>query len=404
MFQAEDEGVALVNGGPPTFYEFFAGGGMARAGLGETWRCLLANDIDPMKVATYASNWGADRLICGDVAKLASSDLPEKADLAWASFPCQDLSLAGDQAGLGRAASLGRTRSGTFWPFWALIKTLKQEGRPPRLIALENVYGALTSHGGKDFAAIGTALAGAGYRFGAFVVDAVHFVPQSRPRVFFLAVEAGLSIPAELIEPPPPRESRPTALVDAYGGLSAAEKRKWVWWRLPTPPTRNSALSDLIEDRPCDVRWHTPEETRRLIDMMSPLHRAKVEAARQLGCKVVGGVYRRTRSEADGSKRQRAEVRFDGVAGCLRTPAGGSSRQTIIVVEGDRVRSRLLSSREAARLMGLPDDYRLPARYNDAYHVAGDGVCPPVVRHIARHLLEPILARRGWATKLMAAE
>lgn len=392
-----------MNGEPPTYYEFFAGGGMARAGLGDNWRCLLANDIDPMKVATYAANWGADHLICADVARLTASDLPAKADLAWASFPCQDLSLAGDQAGLGRAAGFGPTRSGTFWPFWALITKLKREGRAPRLIALENVFGALTSHGGKDFAAIGAALAGSGYRFGAFVLDAIQFVPQSRPRVFFLAVEASLSIQAELTEPLSSREWSPRALGDAYAGLSAAAKRQWVWWRLPTPSTRNSALSDLIEHRPRDVRWHSPDETKRLVGMMAPLHRAKVDAAKQLRRRTVGGVYKRTRSDADGSKRQRAEVRFDGVAGCLRTPVGGSSRQTIIVVEGDLVRSRLLSSREAARLMGLPDDYRLPARYNDAYHVAGDGVCPPVVRHIAQHLLEPILSQRQPPLKPMAA-
>ena len=49
---------------------------------------------------------------------------------------------------------------------------------------------------------------------------------------------------------------------------------------------------------------------------------------------MVGAVYRRTRPDENGIKRQRAEVRFDDVAGCLRTPAGGSSRQIILVVEG----------------------------------------------------------------------
>jgi len=88
---------------------------------------------------------------------------------------------------------------------------------------------------------------------------------------------------------------------------------------------------------------------------------------------------------------QRAEIRFDDVAGCLRTPAGGSSRQVIMVVEGKRIRSRLLSPREAARLMGLPDSYLLPKNYNAAYHLAGDGVAVPVVRHLAQHLLEPLL-------------
>jgi DNA (cytosine-5)-methyltransferase 1 len=86
----------------------------------------------------------------------------------------------------------------------------------------------------------------------------------------------------------------------------------------------------------------------------------------------------------------RAEVRFDDVAGCLRTPAGGSSRQTIIVVDGNVVRSRLISSRETARLMGLPETYKLPKGYNEAYHLMGDGVAVPVVRFLAHHLLEPL--------------
>ncbi|MGA9846095.1 MAG: DNA cytosine methyltransferase [Roseiarcus sp.] len=70
---------------------------------------------------------------------------------------------------------------------------------------------------------------------------------------------------------------------------------------------------------------------------------------------------------------------------------------------GQTVRSPLLSPREAARLMGLSDEYRLPERYNDAYHGCGDGVCVPVVRHIAAHLLEPLLRARE-ASEPVAAE
>jgi len=136
----------------PTFYEFFAGGGLARAGLGEGWECLFANDIDTKKGASYEANWGRERLKIEDVGKLTTADLPGRADLAWASFPCQDLSLAGDYAGLKGE------RSGTFWPFWRLMEALVEEGRAPAMVVLENVCGALTSHGGKDFAAIGAAL------------------------------------------------------------------------------------------------------------------------------------------------------------------------------------------------------------------------------------------------------
>lgn len=76
------------------FLEFFAGGGMARLGLGPRWRCLFANDFDAAKCAAYRANFGGADLVEADIASLAASDLPrERADLAWASFPCQDLSL-----------------------------------------------------------------------------------------------------------------------------------------------------------------------------------------------------------------------------------------------------------------------------------------------------------------------
>jgi DNA (cytosine-5)-methyltransferase 1 len=125
--------------------------------------------------------------------------------------------------------------------------------------------------------------------------------------------------------------------------------------------------------------------------MMSDLNRAKVEQAKRLGRRIVGGVYKRTRPDAAGRKVQRAEIRFDDVSGCLRTPSGGSSRQVILMVEGRSVKARLISSRETARLMGLPDEYKLPENYNEAYHLTGDGVVVPVVRHLAKHIFEPIL-------------
>ena len=114
---------------------------------------------------------------------------------------------------------------------------------------------------------------------------------------------------------------------------------------------------------------------------------------------MVGGVYKRTRYDENGVKVQRAEVRFDDVAGCLRTPAGGSSRQTIMVVDGNKICSRLISSRETARLMGLDDGYKLPKNYNEAYHLTGDGVVVDVVRHLAQYLFEPLLGITTEAEK-----
>ena len=369
---------------------------MARAGLGNAWTCLFANDIDEKKGASYTSNWGGGDLRVADIADLKGWDLPERADLAWGSFPCQDLSLAGDYRGLD-----GK-RSGTFWQFWRLMEELTIEKRGPKVIVLENVCGAITSHRGKDFAAIGSALACGGYRFGAVVMDAVHFVPQSRPRLFVVAVRTDCGIAESLVRKGPDPVWHPANLISAQAQMSQEARATWAWWQLPAPPRREVRFADLIETDPEDVKWNTSAETRKLLAMMSDLNRKKVELAKAMGRRVVGGLYKRTRLNEEGVRVQRAEVRFDDVAGCLRTPVGGSSRQSILVVEEKEVRSRLLSPREAARLMGLPESYRLPKNYNEAYHLVGDGVAVPVVRFLAAHLLET-LVRPGSRRRKVAA-
>lgn len=368
-----------------SFYEFFAGGGMARAGLGPSWQCLFANDYDAKKSATYQRNWGGDELYTGDIKDVLIDQLPGKADLAWASFPCQDLSLAGVGAGLQGE------RSGTFWPFWQKIQHLNIQGRSPKIVVLENVLGTLSSHGGQDFVAICNALKELDYRFGAMVVNASYFVPQSRPRLFIVAVRESLNLPSEQLSDGPMQPWHSRAVRQAYERLPGFTKSSWIWWHVALPRPRAHNFVDLIEDRPDSVSWHTPEETDKILAMMSEINLAKVHTAMRSECLTVGTIYKRTRPNADGTKNQRAEVRFDNIAGCLRTPAGGSSRQVLLVVNGADIRSRLISSRETARLMGLSDAYELPERYNEAYHLTGDGVVVPVVTHLAKQIFEPIL-------------
>lgn len=378
-----------------TFYEFFAGGGMARAGLGEKWICLFANDIDEMKCRTYSANWEkedeARHLRCADISSVAISDIPGEADLAWASFPCQDLSLAGSWEGLGDPLQERLTRSGTFWQFWAKIRGLLDEGRAPRLIVLENVYGLLRSNQGRDFQAIASVLSDASYRFGAMVVDARHFLPQSRPRVFFVAVRSDLMIPEELKAAGPLQPWYPKALQEAHAALPADVDGRWIWWSLPMPQSPPRALNEIIDEEPSGVEWNLSSQTEQLLSMMTEVNLAKVEQARAAQGRVIGTVYRRMRPDKSGRNVQRAEARFDGTAGCLRTPSGGSSRLTLLIIKDGHVRSRLLSPREGARLMGLNEDYILPARYNDAYHVVGDGVAVPVVAHLREWLFDPII-------------
>ncbi|WP_327141282.1 DNA cytosine methyltransferase [Nocardia sp. NBC_01327] len=401
------------------FYEFFAGGGMARAGLYKSgkWNCLFANDIDEKKAASYRANWSRvpwrDHMVVDDVAMLKPEQLIERghADLAWASFPCQDLSLAGAGAGLSGE------RSGAFLPFWDLISALHDQSYAPKLVVLENVVGALTAGKGEDFVTLGTMLATGGYRFGAVVINAEHWVPQSRPRLFIIAVHKSMRINEELVSDGSPSPWHTSALVAAHGRLlkrleTTGDQDSWIWWNLSEPPATRltyQSLADVIEPGdPTGVTWHTKAETERLTkELMNEHNKKKVkthqEKADETGKRVVGTVYKRMRPEGPvigidengkdiHQKVQRAEVRFDNVAGCLRTPSGGSSRQTILILEPNvPPRSRLLSTREAARLMGLDDRYELPEKYNDAYHLAGDGVAVDVVHFLSEHILEPLL-------------
>jgi DNA (cytosine-5)-methyltransferase 1 len=301
-----------------------------------------------------------------------ADELPD-ATLAWASFPCQDLSLAGWRRGISAP------RSGTFWELWRLLRDMG--ARRPCLIVLENVVGLLH---GNNFTGLCEALAALDLRFGAMVIDARWFLPQSRPRVFVVAVDASADV-AEKFGREDSRAGKPGGLRHAWEALPATLKDRWVWWRLPEPGPAAVSIDSVIQRNGDASEWFDDREVERLRGMMTAANRAKIDAAREArGCSL-GFLYRRTR---DG--RQRAEVRFDGVAGCLRTPEGGSSRQTVVLVEDGTVRMRLLSAREAARLMGAPDSFRLPDRYNDAYRAMGDGVAVPAVRWLSQELLLPL--------------
>jgi DNA (cytosine-5)-methyltransferase 1 len=361
-------------------YEFFAGGGLARLGLAPHWRVAFANDIDPTKAAAYRRAFPNAPLREGDIWDLQAHDLPGRAGLAWASFPCQDLSLAGARGGLEAP------RSGAFWGFWRLIKQLKDAGRAPPILVLENVSGLLSSNAGADFAALGEALAELGYHFGAVEIDASWFVPQSRPRVFIVA--ALQRPPPGLIASERHMPFHSPAMARAVDRLAQTAAQKWVWWRLPAPPRRNIDLAALIETNP-SACWNSAEKTDRLLAMMSNAQRARIDALQAQGASAVGALFKRVRVE-NGAKVQRAEARFDGLAGCMRTPTGGSSRQTLVVIEQGHVRTRLISAREGARLMGVPDDYPLPASQNAALQLIGDGVAVPVVRWLNENLLTPL--------------
>lgn len=348
----------------PRFLDFFAGAGLVTEAVSGVFDVIWANDISPKKAEVYGANHGLDHFRLGTVEDVRGSEVPA-AEIAWASFPCQDLSLAGAQAGIQ-----GR-RSGMVWEWLRVIEEMPE---PPGILVAENVLGLLSSADGAHYRSLHLELVARGYKVGALVLDAIDFVPQSRPRVFVVAVRADIMI--DDLTVPLPGWCQPDAVVRAAQGMP-----DWVYWKIPPPKPRAKQLNDLLE---WDAPTHDEEKAKRTLAQIAPQHQTRLLQELTNGFRAAPG-YRRTRNG-----RPVIELRFDGVAGCLRTPEGGSSRQFIVLRRDGKLTTRLVTAREAARLMGLPERYRLPANYNDAYKAMGDAVAVPAVRHLAKTLLLPL--------------
>lgn len=361
-----------------SFAEFFAGVGLMRMGLErEGWFADFANDIDEQKKEMYSGHFQEDWVpyVVKDVHKLAVDKVPS-VTLATASFPCNDLSLAGARGGIKVGSS------SAFWGFLKILENL--ESRRPPLVLLENVTGFLTSHKGSDFRDALMALNGLGYSVDAFILDAADFVPQSRQRLFVMAILDTVSdkVPSsfhlvERVE----SETRPKALADFI------DTNSQIHWRirpLPTPPASQKKLTDILE-RHDATEWWTTERAEYLLNQMSPRHREQADKMIAGPKWSYGTVFRRMRNG-----RSMAELRVDGIAGCLRTPRGGSGRQILFKAGKGKYFVRLVTAREAARLMGA-DDYRIKVSLNQALFGFGDAVCVPVIEWIARYYLNPVV-------------
>lgn len=359
-----DSGFAATkSANKPNFLEFFAGSGLVAHGLKPYFKAAWANDICEKKAAVYTANHGKEHFYLGSIADVKGGDLPS-AQLSWASFPCQDLSLAGMTAGIHAE------RSGLVWQWFRVMDEMTV--RPVVLVA-ENVTGLVSVNGGSHYRILHDALRSRGYKVGAVVLDAAHWVPQSRQRVFVIAIESRLDIPPELVGDAP-NWAHTKSLVKAVEGLDG-----WLWWKMPAPARRKTTLADITEwDSPCDPKT----DTNKKITLIPPKHLDRLSAADSV---VLPG-YKRTRRS-----KQVLELRFDGIAGCLRTAGGGSSRQVVVLKKGEQINTRLLTVREAARLMGAPESYKLPGTYNDGYTAMGDAVAVPVARYLGKHLLSPLL-------------
>lgn len=362
-----------------TVAEFFAGIGLMRMGLEkECWNVIFANDIDRDKYEMYSAHFGgcSQHFVLDDIHKLNPDQIPT-ATMATASFPCNDLSLAGARKGLhGKQSSA----------YWGFVRILDEMGiRRPPIVLLENVTGFLTSHGGRDFQTALLSLNRLGYSTDAIIIDASRFVPQSRVRLFVIGVLKNGHGNWEIQDSLRFYESdvRPKALAEF---IFTHPEIVWNIRPLPPLPKNPMTLSDIIEDLHEDSEfWWDAKRRDYLVNQMSEKHARQLQQMMGARKWTYGTVFRRIRKG-----RSMAELRTDGLAGCLRTPRGGSGRQILVQAGYGKVRVRLLTPRECARLMGA-DDFIMDVPLNKALFGFGDAVCVPVIDWISKNYLNPLL-------------
>ena len=365
-----------------TVTEYFAGIGLVRMGLHPFgWQVVFANDFSEKKYEMYKTFFpNADsHYEVKDIFDIDPASVPQTT-LATCSFPCIDLSLAGNMNGL-----LDGKHSSAFWGF---IRVLKEQGeKAPPFVLVENVPGWLYSNNGQDFRITIQALNKLGYACDVFALDALRFTPQSRLRIFLV----GTKIPSrqttvELIL------TRPKSLLTERlrKSVIANKDLRWFYNPIPKPPPLWSfGLYNIIEEmNDGDKRWWKQEEIDRHLNMMKKDHLERVLSLSKLDDLSYRTFFRRRREG-----QQRAEVRKDELSGCLRTAVGGSGKQFLIKAGKNRIQMRAMTPREYARLQGVPDNYPISVNGVQALTGFGDAVCVPVISWIAENVLNRLVSK-----------
>lgn len=157
--------------------------GFERASMKCAWQC----EIDNAASTTLAKHW-PNVVRIGDIRRFDASKRQWTCDVLCGGFPCQDVSLCGNMAGLD---------GGDSRLFWEFARVAEEAG--PKWIILENVPGLLTGNQGRDLFTVIRALGQRGYICAYRIFDAKCFVPQSRPRLFIVGHLGDWTGPARVL-------------------------------------------------------------------------------------------------------------------------------------------------------------------------------------------------------------
>ena len=316
---------------PLRFLDLFAGIGGTRMGLERSGaHCVLACEIDVHARRTYEANFGT--VDATDIRELSARDLPSH-DILAAGLPAASFSVAGISKlrSLGRPDGWADPKSGHL--FFEIVRLVEDSPVPSPVLFLDSVKGLLAHDRGMTFRVIVNALEDRGYSLSWKVVDARHWVPQRRARLFIVGMHRDLFAARTFAFPEPPNASGPT-------------------------------LDSILEPIPVNSKYTLTEHFWRYLQDRAAKQRA-----------IGNGFAYGLAGPGDVSRTLSARYHKDGSEILVRT-SGPTPRR--------------LTPRECARLMGFPDYFKVPVSDTRAYMQFGNAAVVPVVEFIGRSLVEQL--------------
>jgi DNA (cytosine-5)-methyltransferase 1 len=312
---------------PFTFIDLFAGIGGLRLGAERAGgRCKFSSEWDSHSQKTYAA-WFGD-LPEGDINKIDPYSIPAH-DLLVAGFPCQPFSIAG----VSKKNSLGREhgfKDATQGTLFFQVATIIEIKRPP-CVLLENVKNLLSHDKGRTWKVIHSTLEELGYSVFHEVIDAIQYVPQHRERVFIAAFDKQV-----FGERPP----------FSFNKASRSNGPK---------------LGSILENNPAP-KYTLSDHLWNYLQKYAERHRLKGNG---FGFGIVG--------PEDTTRTLSARYYKDG---------------SEILIRQRGKNPRRLTPREAARLMGFPDELPIVVSDTQAYRQFGNAVVPPVAEAVIAKIVE----------------
>lgn len=335
-----------------TFIDLFAGiGGLRRAMESAGGRCIFTSEWNKYAQQTYMANFPDNHPPVGDIRAIDAAEIPPH-DVLVAGFPCQPFSIAGvsKKNALGRAHGFDDETQGTL--FFDVLRILLHHR--PAAFMLENVKNLKSHDKGRTFDVIRRKLTEElGYTLETRIIDAGHFVPQHRERIVMVGFREATGFSFDDVKLPAYGNRRLRHILHPENGTERPESHYTVG--------PDAMVSD---------KYTLTDKLWAYLQAYAEKHKAKGNG---FGFGMVDG---------------------DSISRTLsaRYYKDGSE---ILVSRGEGQNPRRLTPRECARLMGYPDDFRIPVSDTQAYKQFGNSVAVPVFAEVARVMAPHILSLIG---------